>query len=247
MTTEQSPDFAMSLIIARAVLSKHALPQVEQFDDAVRRALAACPTVNADELRRELEILYSVFIPEGTVLIDPTGHEEWIADWRANGTKDFWYRYERYLEQEKGLPPQAIARLDSLTDRTLGLLESPARPGAWDRRGMVVGQVQSGKTANYTGLICKAADAGYKLIIIMAGIHNSLRSQTQLRLDEGFLGRDTKQDRLYNMRSPRIGVGKIQMPFGSKIAAHSLTTSDERGDFKRPLHEAQRPTSGIIR
>ncbi len=58
---------------------------------------------------------------------------------------------------------------------------------------MVVGQVQSGKTANYTGLICKAADAGYRLIVVLAGIHNSLRSQTQLRLDEGFLGFDTQQ------------------------------------------------------
>ena len=57
---------------------------------------------------------------------------------------------------------------------------------------MVVGQVQSGKTANYTGLICKAADAGYKLIVVLAGLHNSLRSQTQLRLDEGFLGFDTQ-------------------------------------------------------
>jgi hypothetical protein len=57
-----------------------------------------------------------------------------------------------------------------------------------DRRGLVVGQVQSGKTANYTGLVCKAADAGYKLIVILTGLHNSLRSQTQLRLDEGFLG-----------------------------------------------------------
>ncbi len=57
---------------------------------------------------------------------------------------------------------------------------------------MVVGQVQSGKTANYTGLICKAVDAGYKLIIVLAGMQNSLRSQTQLRLDEGFLGFDSQ-------------------------------------------------------
>ena len=63
---------------------------------------------------------------------------------------------------------------------------------------MVVGQVQSGKTANYAGLICKAADAGYKLIVVLAGLHNSLRSQTQLRLDEAFLGFDTQQGRMYD-------------------------------------------------
>ena len=58
-------------------------------------------------------------------------------------------------------------------------------PVRWRRYGLVVGQVQSGKTGNYIGLACKAADAGYKLIVILAGIDNSLRSQTQLRVDEG--------------------------------------------------------------
>ncbi len=235
MPAHSNADFENGLIIARVLLSRYAAPQSEQFDEAVRMASAAVPGVNTEDLRKELEILYSVFIPEGTILIDRTGHEEWLDEWRVKGTKDFWYRYQRYLEQEKGMPPHSIARLDSLTNTTLGMLENPARLGEWYRRGMVVGQVQSGKTANYTGLICKAADAGYKLIIVMAGIHNSLRSQTQLRVDEGFLGRDTKQDRLFRLDSPKIGVGRIQMPSGSKIAAHSLTTSDEKGDFKRAM------------
>ena len=73
-------------------------------------------------------------------------------------------------------------------------LDDPKRDGSWDRRGLVVGEVQSGKTANYTGLICKAADAGYKLIIVLAGMFNDLRAQTQQRLDEGFIGYDSKQD-----------------------------------------------------
>ncbi len=58
--------------------------------------------------------------------------------------------------------------------------------------------MQSGKTANYIGLICKAADAGYKLIVILAGIDNGLRSQTQLRVDEGFLGFDTQYQQRYD-------------------------------------------------
>lgn len=64
-----------------------------------------------------------------------------------------------------------------------------------DKKGLVVGQVQSGKTANYTGLICKAADAGFNLIIVLAGMHNNLRSQTQHRLDEDFLGFDTAHEK----------------------------------------------------
>ena len=71
----------------------------------------------------------------------------------------------------------------------LDYLGDPADVGSWSRRGMVIGHVQSGKTTNYSALICKAADAGYKVIILLAGITNSLRSQTQERLDETFIGR----------------------------------------------------------
>ena len=77
---------------------------------------------------------------------------------------------------------------------------------------MVVGHVQSGKTANYTGLICKAADAGYRLIVVIAGIHNNLRNQTQARIDEGFIGRDTGRLAHANkaQRQKIIGVGHVR-------------------------------------
>ena len=58
------------------------------------------------------------------------------------------------------------------------------------RKGMVVGNVQSGKTANYIGLISKAADAGYKVIVVLAGILDDLRIQTQIRIEEGFIGKN---------------------------------------------------------
>jgi hypothetical protein len=74
---------------------------------------------------------------------------------------------------------------------------------------MVVGHVQSGKTANYTGLIAKAADAGYKVVIVIAGIHNNLRSQTQHRIDEGFIGFDSSK--IFSNRQGSesiVGVGR---------------------------------------
>ena len=63
--------------------------------------------------------------------------------------------------------------------------------GAWNRRGLVIGHVQSGKTANYLGVIAKAADAGYKFIIVIAGIHNNLRKQTQRAHGRRFIGRSS--------------------------------------------------------
>ena len=136
------------------------------------------------------------------------------------------------LAAEPRAAPDVVGRLDDITDDVLGRLEDPRRAGAWDRRGMVVGQVQSGKTANYTGLICKAADAGYKFIVVLAGLHNTLRSQTQRRLDEGFLGLDS-----------RTAVGFARARTGASASApavarhpsalHDAPQATRRGDFER--------------
>lgn len=110
--------------------------------------------------------------------------------------------YEKFLLKE-GWPPRMVQSLSDVTGRILGHLQDPRSDGtSWDRRGLVIGHVQSGKTANYTGLIARAADAGYKFIIVIAGIHNNLRKQTQERVDEAFIGRSSDPED----RRP-IGVG----------------------------------------
>jgi hypothetical protein len=148
-----------------------------------------CDDVDPEALVAELEASFQTVIGvEHTLLGKDEAYEPWLDKRKAEITWRFWDRYQQYLLQEKGWPQSTLDRLDESTDRVLGLLTSPDRVGAWDRRGMVVGHVQSGKTANYVGIISKAADAGYKLIVVLAGFHKSLRSQTQIRLEEGFLG-----------------------------------------------------------
>src|SRR5262249_47711542 len=107
----------------------------------------------------------------------------------------------------------------------------PVRDGAWDRRGMVVGHVQSGKTSSYTGLICKAVDAGYKVVVVLAGIHNNLRSQTQMRLDEGFLGYETMEAAGNQNAANIIGVGEIEPNPGIKL--DYVTSRHDKGDFNQ--------------
>ena len=109
----------------------------------------------------------------------------------------------------------------------LSLLENPLREGSWDRRGLVVGHVQSGKTSHYSGLICKAADAGYKIIIVLAGLHNNLRAQTQLRLDEAFLGYRTSA--IDGDALVLTGVGEIDSD--QSIRPNYATNRTEKGDF----------------
>ena len=107
-----------------------------------------------------------------------------------------------------------------------GTFEDPTvRP--WDRRGLVVGHVQSGKTANYAGLADKAADAGYKLIIVLAGMHNALRQQTQRRstVISSAMIRSLQTAPGFT----RIGVGIIDL----SLQAEHLTTQAANGDFNR--------------
>ncbi len=186
---------------------------------------------DADEalLVRQIETQCNIYVPMMATLDDSRGHQEWLFAQRAEIEWRFWERYQMFLENTKGFPPQVVRRLNEVTDQILRRLENPRRPGAWDRRGMVVGQVQSGKTSNYTALICKAADAGYKLIVVLAGVHNSLRSQTQVRLDEGFMGFDTQYRSLFDPNNSRMGVGRL--PGAKLYIAHSLTSSADTGDF----------------
>lgn len=206
-----------------------------EFDRIIAKTASDLTDVERQRLIEEMEYKFTIFAPQSEVLLDDIGHEEWLRGSSGAIKWNFWSRYMDYLHHVKEIPTRVIDNLDELTDDILGYLEDPRRQGTWDRRGIVVGQVQSGKTANYTGLICKAADAGYKLIIVLAGVHNSLRSQTQLRIDEGFLGRDTNQFRVYNTDSPKIGVGTLP---GNCPDAIPLTTSHEHGDFKKKVAES---------
>ena len=182
-------------------------------------------------LIKKVEEVFTIRQDPWRSIVKEEENNPWLSDKRASidFTNGFWGNYRQYLEEEKGFAPEVVNKLDLLTDDILDNLFDPTLKIKVNKKGLVVGQVQSGKTANYTGLICKAADAGFGLIIVMAGIHNNLRSQTQIRIDESFLGFDTQHTRAFDQKSIKIGVG--QPGFGKSNVAHSLTSSLEKGDF----------------
>lgn len=221
---------------------------VETAINGAIAAIAAMPAIyghgqiDRDRLRRHIEQRVNVWSPAGSSLTDDRDHVPWLDTERANIRWRFWERYDAYIS--RSLPVAAVQETRRSTDRVLGMLESPRREGEWDRRGMVVGSVQSGKTNHYTALICKAADAGYRTIIILAGMHDSLRSQTQERIDEGFLGWDsqlglTLQD---GGRTHRTGVGLG--PGVRLLPAASYTSSAPKGDFKQTVARQIAPQIG---
>lgn len=187
----------------------------------------------------EIQQRITVRIGSATALDNGENHEEWLATadrakWRL------WPRLQRYLAHEKRFPVSVLAELDRSTSAALERLESPTRDGRWDRRGLVVGHVQSGKTTHYTALAAKALDAGYRMVIVLAGIHNNLRAQTQSRIDEYLVGRDSRAIRqairtaqLENQG--RIGVAEADWRRGETFEDFQVitnTTSEDTGDFR---------------
>ncbi|MDZ8275711.1 Z1 domain-containing protein [Microbacterium aquimaris] len=118
------------------------------------------------------------------VVIDPeSDHTAWYPG--PKETDRFWPPVKTALEDR--LPPPAVDDIDKVTSLTLSKLHAPGTPRFSDR-GLVVGYVQSGKTTNFMALAAKAADAGYKLIVVLSGVTDSLRDQTQARVDEILVG-----------------------------------------------------------
>ncbi|PSB33718.1 Z1 domain-containing protein [Stenomitos frigidus] len=226
---EQALDFSLSILKHNDDVTDEVIRATVDLAIKMVSLQGNADNVDLEALSRDLQSRFNVRIGTGTIL-DGNDRRDWLPEKRDHIEWSFWKRYERYLREEKHWSPRIIRRVDELTDKVLERLEDPIRSGSWDRRGMVAGQVQSGKTANYTGLICKAADAGYRLIVVLAGMHNNLRSQTQLRLDEGFLGYNTRYRMTFDQSNLRVGVGALR---GEKLhPVQSLTHSEDAGDFK---------------
>ena len=170
--------------------------------------------------------------------------DEWVYKKRDDITWTYSDSYEEYLKKEQ-MHPRVVRSLSDVGTKILGHLQDPKSKGKWDRRGLVIGHVQSGKTANYMGVIAKAADAGYKFIIVIAGIHNNLRKQTQERIDEGFVGRSSDPEN----RSRTVGIGLTQG------YPHPATLTNINDDFSKKtanqsgwkINDLNKPTVLVIK
>ena len=134
----------------------------------------------------------------------------------------FWRRYKKYLMDSTSIDIRSINLLEDETlPNLMNCLGNPNEKfeGCRLKRGLIIGDVQSGKTATYSGLICMAADAGYKVVILLAGTTESLRQQTQERIDEAVVGRTTKKLNKI-LKTSRVGVGQDNI----EIRATSFTS-----------------------
>lgn len=206
-----------------AALAQFRLVYPELDDEAVEKT------------KRSLTERLLIDMDMGVAVTDVT-YTPWLEaryttlDWKH------WLAYKQWLVKQRW-SPNVIDRMDAVTDRILDFAGDPTATGPWARRGLVIGDVQSGKTASYLAVFNKAVDAGYRLIIVLAGGTEVLRQQTQERVDEGLIGRDSRVK-----RSPKddiapsnrlIGVGTIDATIAN---ATGLTTVAQ--DFRKTSFEA---------
>lgn len=181
-------------------------------DDLLQEILGVLAKLDAalgeeglQQVRRKLESTVGIRMAAGEVVRD-NSFAPWVSDVKGSIEWSYWDSY-RLLLQSQGWSPNVIRVLDEDTDSILTECGNPARPGSWGIRGLVMGDVQSGKTASYSGLIAKAADAGYRVIVLLTGVIEDLRKQTQERLDLGFVGRESSRLLGRDRESTPIGAG----------------------------------------
>lgn len=189
----------------------------EPFDKAIFETAISMknkfPFVTEDFLEgMELEVdaqYNGSFIIKEMRILDDTDAEIWF-DKEKPILSYFWPRYEKYLLDHKNWVPETVQNIDISTNEILKRIGNPKGLERFDKRGLVLGHVQSGKTANFTGLINKAFDIGYKLIIVLAGMHNDLRSQTQLRLEREVVGINSSNGEKQGVALVRTGGQQIE-------------------------------------
>lgn len=207
-----------------------------KISEMIKKALEISGATYSDEeieaAKRDITWKYQIFTTPGQSILADYDEEDWYEEAKNNITPIFWTRYKDYLIDKKHFSPSIVSMLgdDTLDKKLMKYIVNPKAEYSAPvlKRGLIIGDVQSGKTSTYIGFICKAADAGYRVFILLTGTIESLRRQTQERVEEGFIGIDMSAN---NTGGKRIGVGEDKKP----ILAMALTsrTSDFTGNSNK--------------
>lgn len=186
-------------------------PTEDNIRDAIEEVSKLMPMnqQEKDYIEKILQASCKVRMDLGNSVVNAGTFHPWISSRKAEIDFYYWKRYYKYLEIDQSWKTDVIDTLGKVSDEILDLCGNPAEKGRWKRKGLVLGDIQSGKTSNYLALCNKAADAGYKIIILLTGTIESLRKQTQERVDAGFVGLNSRNVLKKNPEKKYIGVGKI--------------------------------------
>lgn len=197
----------------------------EEKIDEISEALSILVNNLTEEEKQEaiknIKSNMNITMDTGIVIRDEDTYKKWYFGERATRSLGYWDRYREYLMNNIKMPIKVVDSIDSSTDEIMDCLGDPKANYDFDRKGLVIGDVQSGKTSNYIALMNKAADSGYKTIILLTGTIEKLRQQTQIRVDEGFSGKNSKAQMLQK-KDVSTGVGCIK-----QLPVTTLTTTEK--------------------
>jgi hypothetical protein len=218
------------------------------LDVAVAKFCSELARERVEEFRRQFEADLAK-VQRGGPPIITAGLENWYSG--PNEDSRYWNALRADLEKQNW-PEDRLESLDRASSTVVAHTPQPRRPPRWDAKGLVVGYVQSGKTTNFTAVIAKLADEDYQLVIVLSGLHNGLRRQTQERLDRQLKelnpGKwNTLTSEEHDFRTPTqhpsaaLGGDKIALAVVKKntTVLRKLVRWLERPDGKRALQTAR--------
>lgn len=221
-----------SLVISFIVMKNiNEEEKIEETIEDISKLLSLSEVISEEDkkaVKNKIMAERSVKMREGSLIQGNDKYEKWFLSKKAELDMAYWDRYKKYLLEENNFASNVVNTMDDMLDNLTDLLGNPRIKGNFQRRGLIIGDVQSGKTSNYTGLLCKGADAGYEVIVLLTGTIEKLRKQTQLRVDEGFVGMDSSA-MIKQKENNVVGVGNYNP------SVHPLVLTSTANDFKAAI------------
>lgn len=147
-------------------------------------------------------------------------------EWYKNIVEGEWERYCTYLEKYKNFEMEDIIEINDSTSLVMNSMIDPHTNAPCESKGMVIGDIQSGKTANFMGLMAKAIDSNINIIVVLTGTINALRNQTQIRIQNDLLGRDDNGNPVGIGTCGEIGIS--QKAYSQTSASSDLNVNSVR-------------------
>jgi len=226
----------------------------ELTDELLNEVIGMLPKItpeldneSLDKIRKQLEATIGISIVTGQGL-HGGGQEPWLEELKSSIKWNYWSAYSNELKSS-GFGREVIRVLDEDTDSILNECGNPATDFGWNVKGLVMGDVQSGKTASYCGLINKAADSGYKFVVLLTGMIEELRAQSQERMDVGFVGRDSRTIFEGGRENKAIGSGRFRTAFPNVLTSidFDFLTANKKVLGGIPLENIKEPVLLVMK
>lgn len=194
-----------------------------------------------EELNNQILKYVSVSLDSGHILTK-NDNANWFVDSRSERGQKRFTAYEQYLENVANLSSKVITGISLSMDKVMNNIGDPKREDSYLKKGLVIGDVQSGKTGNFIALMNKAADAGYNMVVITTGTIEKLRRQTQSRIEEGFIG-------TFTATRNKLSKSKTVKDFGNSEQTLALTNADKDFSIRtaNPVGFGSAPIVAVIK